>query len=85
VDVFDCDQISMALIAHSLSEDEDGSDALLEPIGAADLRGVAKNLADILARTLLDEGEMAGADRAEVVARWRRAILRYEAGLGPEE
>jgi hypothetical protein len=85
VDVFDCDQISMALIAHSLSEDREGSDALLEPVGAADLRAVAKNLADILARTLLDEGELAGADREEVIERWRQAILRYEAGLGPEE
>jgi hypothetical protein len=80
---FEWDQTAMALIGYALSEDADASTALLGPLEPGDLREVAERLADILAKTLLEEAEAAGIDRREIVVSWQSCILQHAAQHRP--
>jgi hypothetical protein len=83
VNDFEWDQTAMALIGHALCEDGDASAALLAPLEQEDLREVAERLADILAKTLLEEAADAGVDRDEVVTSWQSCILQHAAQQRP--
>lgn len=80
---FEWDQTAMALIGYGLCEDTDASAALLGPLQPGDLREVAERLADILAKTLLEEAADAGVGRDEVVASWQSCILQHAAQQRP--
>jgi hypothetical protein len=83
VNDFDWDQTAMALIGHALCEDADASAALLGPLEPRDLCEVAERLADILAKTMLDQAADAGVDRDAVVTGWQNCILQHAAQRRP--